>query len=72
MDMRNGAVYESVEAAKAAGVPNEHIAEVESLVRVTSGPFKGRVYQRTVSGLRRLKRLEALPAPPASPQEKEK
>ena len=54
MDMRNGDLYPSREAAQAAGVPDEQLAEVDPvLVHVTSGPFKGRVYQRTASGLQR-------------------
>ena len=53
--MRTGDLYQSVDAARAAGVPDEHIAEVEAeVVRVTSGPFKGRVYRRTASGLERI------------------
>ena len=61
MDMRTGELYESREAAKAAGVPDEFLAEVEvvpTIVRVTTGPFKGRVYQRTKDGLRRLRSQE--------------
>ena len=55
MDMRNGDIYPSKELALAAGVPEEHLAEVEPvIVKVTSGPFKGRVYERTASGLRRI------------------
>jgi len=51
MDMRNGDMYPSRAAAEAAGVPSEHIAEVEAeIVRVTSGPFKGRVYRRNGNG----------------------
>ena len=47
MDMRNGDMYRDRDEALAAGVPAEHVAEVEiEIVRVTNGPFKGRVYQR--------------------------
>jgi len=59
MDMRNGDLHPSLEAALAAGVPREYLAEVEpEIVRVTSGPFKGRVYQRTRTGLERRIDLE--------------
>jgi hypothetical protein len=61
MDMRNGDIYPDLAAARAAGVPEEAIAEVEALdkglgelVRVTKGPFKGRIYERTKTGLRLL------------------
>lgn len=47
MDMRNGDLYASREAALLAGVPEEHVAEIDvEIVRVANGPFKGRVYQR--------------------------
>jgi hypothetical protein len=47
MDMRTGDLYPSLEAALDAGVPREHVAEVEAkIVRIVNGPFKGRVYQR--------------------------
>jgi hypothetical protein len=47
MDMRTGDLYPSLEAALDAGVPREHVAEVEAeIVRILNGPFKGRVYQR--------------------------
>ena len=47
MDMRNGDMYRSYQDAIDAGVPAEHIAEVDvEIVRVANGPFKGRVYQR--------------------------
>lgn len=56
MDMRTGDVYPTLDAALNAGVPREHLAEVEPvIVRVTSGPFKGRIYERTPTGLRRIK-----------------
>lgn len=55
MDTRNGNIYPSRELAEAAGVPDEHLVEIEpEVVRVTSGPFKGRVYKRTSSGLERV------------------
>lgn len=49
MDTRTGTIYESKEAAVAAGVPAEMLAEVEpnqtrTTMTVTNGPFKGRVY----------------------------
>jgi hypothetical protein len=47
MDMRNGDIYPNRAAALAAGVPAHEIAEIEpEIVRVTSGPFRGRVYER--------------------------
>ncbi len=47
MDMRNGDIYQNRDAAIAAGVPDDQIAEVEpEIVRVKSGPFRGRVYER--------------------------
>lgn len=47
MDMRNGDMYRSFDEARAAGVPDDYIVKVEpEIVRVTNGPFKGRVYQR--------------------------
>jgi len=47
MDTRTGDLYPDLAAALAAGVPREHAVEVEpEIVRVTSGPFKGRRYQR--------------------------
>ena len=61
MDMRNGYLYQTKEAAKAAGVPDEHIAEVENVVRVLSGPFKGRVYRKLEHGIERLLELEGEP-----------
>lgn len=56
MDMRNGDLYDSREAALLAGVPDEHVAEVDvEIVRVKNGPFKGRVYRRTNKGLVRIR-----------------
>ncbi len=47
MDMRNGDIYPDRATALAAGVPADQIAEVEpEIVRVASGPFRGRVYER--------------------------
>ena len=55
MDTRNGNMYPSREAAQLAGVPDEHIAEVDAeIVVVISGPFKGRRYRRTATGIVRL------------------
>ena len=62
MDMRNGDMYKDYQSAVDAGVPAEHIAEVDvEIVRIKNGPFKGRVYQRHHGGLERridLKRNE--------------
>lgn len=61
MDMRTGDLYPSLDAARQAGVPEEHLAEVEAeIVRVVSGPFKGRAYERHPQSrqLRRRKDLE--------------
>ena len=58
MDTRTGDIYPDLQAALDAGVPREHLAEVEPIiVRVTSGPFKGRVYKRTPTG--GLKRIDS-------------
>ena len=46
MDNRNG---QSREAAKEAGVPEEHIKEVRTMM---SGPFKGRRYVYNLDGSR--------------------
>jgi hypothetical protein len=47
MDMRTGDLYVTKEKARAAGVSEEYLAEVEpEIVRIINGPFKGRVYQR--------------------------
>lgn len=60
MDLRTGRTYSTKDEALAAGVPESDIAEVRErtndvpLVRVTKGPFKGRVYQRTKHGLVRV------------------
>jgi hypothetical protein len=54
-------LYPSFDAGLAAGVPREHLVEVEpEIVRVASGPFKGRVYQRGPGAdqLRRRRDLE--------------
>jgi hypothetical protein len=51
MDTRTGQVYDSRDAAIAAGVPCAHVAPVTvhhgdiATVRVDNGPFKGRVYE---------------------------
>lgn len=59
MDMRNGNIYPSHEAALLAGVPEEHIAEVEpEVVLITFGPFKGRRYRRTATGLERIREIK--------------
>ena len=57
MDMRNGNIYSDLEAALAAGVPPEHAVGVQpegDLLRITSGPFKGRTYRRTATGIARV------------------
>ena len=62
MDDRTQQLFSSPTAALRAGVPPQALVRVEEkdLIRVTSGPFKGRVYQRLASGaLRRRKELEA-------------
>ena len=59
MDMRTGALYPDVATAVTAGVPQDQLVEVEpEIVRIVSGPFKGRVYRRTGSGLERLRERE--------------
>jgi hypothetical protein len=56
VDLRTGERYPTLEAALSAGVPVSDVAEVTEreddvpLVRVTAGPFKGRVYRRTTRG----------------------
>ncbi len=61
MDTRTGTLYPTMKAALEAGVPRRAAAEVEHLrgvrdvVRITNGPFKGRVYERLPGG--GLKRL---------------
>jgi hypothetical protein len=58
MDLRNGETYESREAAEREGVPASDVAEVRPSavpgfvpqIRVTKGPFKGRVYVRNAAG----------------------
>ncbi|HAM56090.1 MAG TPA: hypothetical protein DCQ64_12065 [Candidatus Rokubacteria bacterium] len=63
MDMRNGDLYPTREAAALAGVPDDQIAEVEPvIVTVKNGPFKGRMYERMPNGgLRRVTAADALP-----------
>ncbi len=47
MDMRNGDIYPDRATAIAAGVPAHELAEIEpEIVRVVSGPFRGRIYER--------------------------
>lgn len=64
MDMRTGELYATREAALEAGVPEGKIEHVEGLkepvlVRITTGPFNGRIYERgRFGGLRRRKDLE--------------
>lgn len=69
MDLRTGDLYASLAAGRAAGVPDDVLVEVTAfggdeavdpaLIRITSGPFKGRVYQRTGKGLVRIRHLES-------------
>lgn len=49
MDDRTGQLYPSKEVAQAAGVPDEHIVQID-VVTIASGPFKGRKYQRLSNG----------------------
>jgi len=84
MDMRTGELYKTVKEARAAGVPDEYLVEIERLqkaredasqrslkatmrrrgkdvgdfVRVTKGPFKGRVYERLHGQVIRRRDLE--------------
>jgi hypothetical protein len=61
MDTRQGNIYSSEEEAIRAKVAKEFLAEVEpiteELLKITSGPMKGRVYKRTSTGIQRV--LEA-------------
>jgi len=55
MDTRTGDLYPTREAALDAGVPDDQIEHVGSIrenviVRIASGPFRGRVYERRVGG----------------------
>lgn len=57
MDLRNGEMYRSEAVAAAAGVPAHARATVEPVqpelprfVRVMTGPFRGRVYERKKAG----------------------
>lgn len=57
MDVRSGQLYPSEAAALEAGVPPEHVVGVEpaqgetfDIVRFTTGPFKGRCYERKPGG----------------------
>ena len=68
MDMRTGKLYESEEAARAAGVPEQFVAQVSpytragktiiDVVEVRTGPFRGRIYERGPAGLIRRRDLE--------------
>lgn len=49
MDTRNFDIYPSLDEAKAAGVPDQHIEQVD-VVTIQSGPFKGRKYLRNEDG----------------------
>ena len=65
MDMRDGSLYSDRELAILAGVPKRKIAEVSTdatqrIVKVTTGPFKGRIYERMLPGLKRRRDLEAV------------
>ena len=61
MDIRTGRIYETKEAALAAGVPESDIAEIigdpanphpdaGEIVRFENGPFKNRTYRRMPNG----------------------
>lgn len=56
MDTRSGTFYSSLDAARAAGVPDSALApmdqapDVDGRYVVASGPFKGRVYDRNTLG----------------------
>lgn len=69
MDMRTGKLYPNEQAALDDGVPADSVAGVEAvnehgigpngedwtIVRIMSGPFKGRIYRRlTGGGLQRI------------------
>lgn len=61
MDVKTGKLYASPTEALRAGVPPQDLVRVDATntVRVTKGPFKGRVYQRLENGqLMRRKELE--------------
>lgn len=61
MDDRNGLIYPSELAAIAAGVPEKHRHPVEvtgDIVRVASGPFKGRCYDVLSDGRRGRRRRD--------------
>lgn len=48
MDMKRGTIYPDADAARAAGVPAERMAEVDidgDIIEVKNGPFKGRKYE---------------------------
>lgn len=49
MDTRNHEIYPSRESATNAGVPDEHIEQVD-VMTITSGPFKGRRYLKNADG----------------------
>lgn len=60
MDLRTGRTYETLDDARKAGVPDSDIAliagdpreatELPDVLFITSGPFKGRTYQRNALG----------------------
>ncbi len=58
MDTRQGNIYETEEDALKAGVPKEFVAKVEAIneeiLRIVNGPFKGREYKRTSTGIIRV------------------
>lgn len=49
MDTRTREIYPDVQAAVDAGVPREHLKQVD-VVTIQSGPFKGRKYERMSDG----------------------
>jgi len=58
MDTRQGNIYPTRQGAVDAGVPDFAIASVtpisDDVLRITSGPMKGRYYKRTATGLLRV------------------
>jgi len=70
MDTRTGKLYETEAAAVNAGVPRSELAQVQvrnRSVTVTSGPFRGRVYDVSDDGRRGRRRrdLEGAAGDPA-------
>jgi hypothetical protein len=49
MDTRTREIYPDIQAAVDAGVPQEHLRQVD-VFTIQSGPFKGRKYERLSDG----------------------